>query len=179
MSILKNAGRDELAKLFHGVGVEVGVEQGKYSEVICQSNINVKLYCVDAWKPYKAYVDHRREDKLKLFHWRTVKRMKPYNATIIRKFSMDAVKDFEDCSLDFVYIDANHSYKHVTEDITEWSKKIKPGGIVSGHDYIDHWSRGETYRVKPAVDDYVKNNNIDELFVYNTDEFPSWMFIKK
>lgn len=178
MLILKELGRDDLAKLLTGKGAEIGVEQGKFSEVICQSSSNVKLYCVDAWQPYKAYVDHRRLDKLERFYWRSKKRLRPYGCTIIRKFSMDAVKDFEDCSLDFVYIDANHSYKNVTEDITEWSKKVKPGGIISGHDYIDHWSRGETYRVRPAVDDYVKLNDIKNLTIYAKDEFPSWMFIK-
>ena len=171
-------GRDELAKLFYGKGAEIGVEQGAFSEVICKANPGVILYCIDAWAAYDGYLDHRRQKKLDRFYWRARKLLRPYNCIFIRKFSMDAVRDFEDCSLDFVYIDANHSYKSVMEDIIEWSKKVKPGGIVAGHDYVDHWSRGETYRVKPAVDDYAKKQGI-ELTIYGADEFPSWMFIKR
>jgi glycosyltransferase involved in cell wall biosynthesis len=49
---------------------------------------------------------------------------------------MQAVTDFADESLDFVYIDGNHQLKYVVEDIVEWTKKIKKGGIIAGHDYI-------------------------------------------
>lgn len=173
-----NESRNDLAKLFNGVGVEIGVEQGVFSEIICKTNFNVKLFCVDPWQPYKAYVDHQRRDKLERFCWRARKRLYPYNATILRKTSMEAIKDFADNSLDFVYIDANHSYKFVTEDITEWAKKVKPGGIVSGHDYMLRPERGESFKVKEAVDDYVKKNNIVGLTIYADDVYPSWMFRK-
>ncbi len=49
---------------------------------------------------------------------------------------MDALEDFEDNSLDFVYIDGDHNFKHISEDIYEWTKKVRSGGIVSGHDYL-------------------------------------------
>ena len=176
--MLINQSREELAKLFTGVGAEIGVEQGIFSEIICKASFNVKLFCIDAWMPYRAYHDHRGADKLKRFLWRTKKRLKPYNAHIIRKFSMDAVKDFEDCSLDFVYIDANHAYDFVMQDIIEWSKKVKPGGIIAGHDYIERPERGKNYMVKQAVDDYVRANKILDLKIYIDDQSPSWVFTK-
>jgi hypothetical protein len=80
--------------------------------------------------------------------------------------------DFDDESLDFVYIDANHRPDFVREDIREWTKKVKKGGIVSGHDY-----HGD---VAGVVDEYVRNNNL-ELFVteQKSDKALSWWFIKK
>ena len=48
---------------------------------------------------------------------------------------MDAIEDFEDESLDFVYIDGHHGFRYVAEDLVEWSQKVKKGGIISGHDY--------------------------------------------
>jgi len=52
-----------------------------------------------------------------------VKRLEPYNCVLIKKYSMDAVKDFADGSLDFIYIDGNHNYPHVVEDLCFWAKK--------------------------------------------------------
>ena len=57
------------------------------------------------------------------------------NIVKIRKSSMEAVKDFENESLDAVYIDAAHEEEFVREDIREWRKKIKPGGLLCGHDF--------------------------------------------
>ena len=57
------------------------------------------------------------------------------NIIKIKKKSVDAAKDFEDGSLDAVYIDAEHDEDSVREDIRAWRPKIKPGGLLSGHDY--------------------------------------------
>ena len=55
--------------------------------------------------------------------------------TPIRKTSLDAAELYTDSSLDFVFIDAAHDYKNVRADILAWKEKVKPGGILSGHDY--------------------------------------------
>ena len=57
-------------------------------------------------------------------------------------------------SVDFVYIDANHSYTYVRDDIQTWLPKVKKGGIIGGHDY--DWSDaefGDELAVKRAVDE--------------------------
>jgi hypothetical protein len=131
--------RVDLARLFTGTGAEIGVEQGEFSEVICK--YSTKLYAVDAWRPYSGYTDHTRKDKLYGFYEATKERLAPYNCEIIKGFSMDAVSLFDDDTLDFVYIDANHNYKYVLEDIEQWTEVVKPGGIVSGHDYDIRWRR--------------------------------------
>ena len=53
------------------------------------------------------------------------------------KTSMQGVLDFEDESLDFVYIDASHKYEDVKDDLAKWWPKVKKGGIFCGHDYTD------------------------------------------
>jgi hypothetical protein len=114
------------------------------------------------------------------------KRLEPYpNCTIIRKMSMDAVKDFEDSSIDFVYIDGNHSFKYVSEDICEWIKKVKEGGVVCGHDYI--YSNPKNFHVRHVVDAYVQAHAIQRFWVLGSkkkipgekrDDWRSWMFFK-
>ena len=84
---------------------------------------------------------------------------------------MDAVKDFADRSLDFVYIDANHEPQFVEEDIREWSKKVKVGGIVSGHDYA--------LRLAKVVDEYIKDHDLDLQLTTLESENISWWFFNK
>ena len=55
---------------------------------------------------------------------------------MIKSCSWEAATLFEDNSVDFVFIDADHQYESVKKDITAWYPKIKIGGIMSGHDYI-------------------------------------------
>ncbi len=175
MSMSINQGRKDLAALFGGIGVEVGTEQGEYAEVI--ATFADVLYCVDAWKAHKGYRDHTRQSKLDRFYAITQERLGSFlNVWLVRLFSMDAVKTFADNSLDFVYIDANHDYEHVTEDITEWAKKVKPGGIVSGHDYTKRKGQDKYYDVVRAVDDYVAAHG-KELTIWRGDSPASWSFI--
>jgi predicted O-methyltransferase YrrM len=170
------------------VGVEVGVAGGHNAVNICTGAPLVKLYAIDAWKPYfgctHGETDATFEKVFKTAKWR----MKPFKIEIIRKWSKDAVKQFDDSSLDFVHIDAAHDYKSVTEDIKMWSKKVRVGGIISGHDYtgpIADRKLGyykEIYDVKHAVDDWVKKKKIKPLFVLNKtngqDPVPSWFWVK-
>lgn len=163
--------RNDLALLFKGVGVEVGVERGHYSKEIVKTA--TKLYCVDAWEAYKGYREHVSQDKLDSFFLETQERLKGHNVEFIRKYSLDAVNDFQDESLDFVYIDANHSYENVKKDIEAWSKKVKKGGIVAGHDYIKRKGQDHLFGVVPAV-----NELNEEITIWRGDRSPSWSYIK-
>ncbi len=171
-----------LTKLFKElnftVGAEVGVERGRFSKIICQVNPQLKLYVIDCWQTYKGYRDHVSQERLDEFYLETKTRLTPFNCHIIRDWSIEAVKRFADESLDFVFIDASHDYEHVKEDIREWSKKVKRGGIVAGHDYIDKM-HGITYGVKRAVNEWIKENSISPLFVYKKDSCPTWMYVKE
>jgi hypothetical protein len=168
-------GRDHLAQWLHDLdfktGVEVGVAAGEYSEAICQSNPQMKLYGVDPWAPYRGYRDYTREKTFeKLYHDATTRLAKYPNYEFIKSFSTDALERFSDNSLDFVYIDANHTDPFITQDLEGWSHKVRPGGIVSGHDYaID---------VQKAVIKYTLDKSITPWFILSADHSPSWMWIK-
>jgi hypothetical protein len=66
-------------------------------------------------------------------------RMSPYIITKLRMFSDNALGIFDDGSIDIVYIDALHDYDTIFKDIEQWSKKVKPSGFISGHDYTKKW----------------------------------------
>ena len=84
----------------------------------------------------------------------------------IRKNSIEAADQFEDESLDFVFIDASHEYEDVKKDIQIWLPKIKKGGILAGHDYYI----GYDYfpGVKAAVNECLSNfETYADCFIYN------------
>jgi len=194
---IPGVGRDDLANLLQELdfktGVEVGVFRGIYSELLCKANPKMKFYGVDPWKPYvlNTKIDPAPQEFYDKKHGEVCLKLAGYNYEVIRKTSMDAVKDFEDESLDFVYIDGDHEYKHVIDDITEWSKKVCKGGIVSGHDYYLVKNKNSLMHVKTAVNDHVRGNDIKPLIIWGADYIPpggkplkrdkgrSWSFIKK
>ncbi len=186
---IPNVGKNDLANLLHEldfkVGAELGVAEGKYSRKLCRANPQMKLYGIDAYKVYDNYSDYSA-DTLSSLYEQVKKAFTQYsNYEIIKKFSTDAIKRFKDNSLDFIYIDANHSNPYVTEDIVEWSKKVRPGGIVSGHDYIN--LRGKACHVIEATQKYTKKNNIKPWFILGLsakipgmirDASRSWFWVK-
>lgn len=174
--------RGRLGQLFkelgYKVGAEVGVEQGKFSVSLLDDGL--KVYLVDAWQAYKGYRDHVSQEKLDGFLEITKEAVKDYDAHIIRGYSMDVVKQFDDESLDFVYIDANHDFQNVTNDIAEWSKKVRKGGIVAGHDYIRLKGKdGYLNDTVDVVNGWTYAKKIHPWFILRGDHASSWFFVKQ
>ena len=171
-------GRDSLAELFHElkfkIGAEIGVEQGRYSKVICEANLDLKFYCIYPWTVYSEYRDTVNQEKLDGFLKKTKERLSTYNCKIIKAFSSDAVKVFEDESLDFVYLDGNHNFINMAQDIWHWERKVRKGGIVAGHDYC----QAKGCDVIPVINAYVASKGISPLFIWAGDSACSWMFVK-
>lgn len=144
-------------------GVEIGVENGYFSEELC--NAGLKLYSVDPWIHCPDWEYQRTQEKMEQIYEKAKAKLSKYpNNTIIRKFSMDALADFPDESLDFVYIDGNHEFRYVAEDISEWEKKVRKGGIVSGHDYFTP-RRRSICAVAPILNSYTAWFNIETWYV--------------
>lgn len=181
MPVDLNINRAQLAELFaelgYKSGAEIGVEQGEYSEVLAKANPEAKLYLVDAWARYSNYRDHVSQDKLNGFYETTKARVAGFNCELIRKYSMEAVRDFKEGTIDFCFIDANHSFDFVIQDIIEWSKRVRPGGLVAGHDYFVG-TQGQGHQVPIAVKAYTEAHKIYPWFVARGDHSPSWFFVK-
>lgn len=188
--------RDELPEFFKQLGFKIGAEVGVYkaafTEKFCKAGFD-KVYAIDPWMAYQGAGRTQEEQERQDFIYGHVTRvLAPYsNAEIIRKTSRDALNDFKDNSLDFVYIDGDHEFAHVAEDIVGWTKKVRKGGVVAGHDYFctDPWARNLVCHVGPVVDAYVKVFGIEDFYTYGRskpleleakdDRYLSWMFIKK
>ena len=172
-------------------GAEIGVQRGDNAQSMLDELNIEKLYLIDVWdlisfnKTQEGHsLVHRDHINLANYYGHPfINGGKKYlninnysyvsnrfkdnkRIELIKNPSNVAVEQFRNNSLDFVYIDANHSYKEVLGDISIWAKKVKTNGIVSGHDthIID---------VLQAVIDYsIKNGQ--HLII----EHPDWYFIK-
>lgn len=169
---IRGLSRRRLVEIFgeHGLinGAEIGVDRGKFSEWMFDHIPGLHLYCVDPWR-WKLRGESRYNS--------TCARLASRNATIIRKKSMDALKDISDGSLDFVYIDGDHTFDHVMSDIIWWSYKVRMGGIVAGHDLYAFRRAG----VVAAVEAYTRQHVITQWFQtdYLKDRTPSWFWIRE
>jgi hypothetical protein len=175
-SELRKKRREYLGELFnklgYKVGAEIGVWQGDFSLALLQRNPSMHLYCIDPWEYYDDYhEDIISVDQLGMDNNLAIakEKLKGYNTTFVRKRSMAAVNDFKDNSLDFVYIDGHHGYTYVIDDLEYWGRKVRPGGMICGHDYYElknpYRDRSPNYRVFEAVNAYVKAYKIDPWFV--------------
>lgn len=142
----------------NAVGAEIGVFKGDLSRRLLERE-GITLYMVDSWAVHNTDSEYAKtdfhgnltQDEQDLFYQcaKDVTSFAGERAKIIRKTSLEAAKGFADESLDFVFLDADHTYEAVKADIKAWLPKVKKGGLLCGHDYenIDYPSWG----VKKAV----------------------------
>lgn len=156
--------------------VEIGVYLGKSASFmaveIANSGKNIKFDCVDTWSCLPQSV---KELNLKnTIYKQFIKNMKPvegyYNAIQLK--SKEAALLYEDNSLDFVFIDAHHSFDEVTQDINCWYPKVKIGGTLAGHDYYPN------SRLQEEVKQAVHTRFTDEELMIDPVSF-TWSVIKK
>lgn len=193
---IPNMGRDDMAKLFKELnfneGAEIGVERGYYSKVLCEANPELHLSCIDPWlasaydPAFGTHAVDTEQEKYDERYEECVELLRPYKTTIIRQPSLGALHMFPDNSLDFVYIDANHDFPNFINDLHQWKKKVRVGGIVSGHDYAIY-SYKKANHVKRALDAYARCYRMIPLFIVGSyevlpgetrDKYRSWFWIK-
>jgi hypothetical protein len=160
--------REILSRLPAGevLGAEIGVFAGDLSARLLQRP-DLRLFMVDSWEG-----DKNRADETGDFHdaltqgqqdgfYRMTQNRVAFadpRAQIIRKRSDMAARDIPDCSLDFVFIDADHTYEGCRADLIAWEPKLIPGGLLSGHDY-NHPDFPE-WGVKRAVDEFCEQTGL-------------------
>jgi hypothetical protein len=146
----------------NAVAVEVGVQGGGFAAFMLKKTNPKQLFLIDCWKQQDPNVYDDPEanvsnDLQEQLYQETKRRFaKDSRVVIMREFSDQAVNKFEDESLDWVYIDANHSYEAAKEDIALWWPKVKKGGILSGHDYAVR----ESFGVVQAVNEFLIANKL-------------------
>lgn len=146
--IVKNA---QNGSKFVEIGAWLGRSTSFMANEIKQSGKNIKFYVVDTWEgSNEIYHENFKKNYGSVYkHFiENTSSLKDYIMPII-SLSYEAPRYFDDLSLDFVYIDADHSYDIVKKDIISWYPKVKYGGIIAGHDYYN------CKQVQMAVEDTI------------------------
>ena len=170
-----NSTREHLDQLLGEVGytygAEVGVAKGHHAYRLFRNIPGLKLICVDPWTAYNRL----SAEKARIRYELCLKRLKPYDVIYKKMESMEAVKEVPDGSLDFVYIDGLHEFDPVMLDLIHWAPKVRPGGIVAGHDYYHFYQAGIIH----AVNTYTVAHNIHEWYVTRDKEASFFWVVKQ
>ncbi len=145
---------------------EIGVEQGKTSKQLLTYMPNLFLFLVDRWEvtpPGDSYFKGSRvmsrwdKNQWQSIYSRMTQNVKVFRGRyeILKMDTIEASKRFENDTLDFVFIDSDHSFAGVCRDIDAWIPKVKMNGIVFFHDY----ENGNTFsKVREAIEDRLGQN---------------------
>lgn len=166
---------------FGGVAkiAEIGVLRGEYAEHILKLIRNPTLTLVDNWDPANNS-PYFMENPEELVSGEALVHRKfdgNPNVGIIKNDSVGAAKLIPDCSLDWVYIDANHAYEAVMADIRAWYPKVKIGGVISGHDFKPDKSNPDCKTF--GIDKAVKKVFGKDFFLTGEETYKSWFHVKK
>jgi hypothetical protein len=150
--------------------VEIGTFMGRSTccmgELIKNSGKNIKFYTVDTFAGsigeewHSDIINQLSKNNSDLYQQFLyyVKQCKVDDfITPIHSTSLDAANQFDDGSLDMIYVDGGHTYQEVFDDLTAWYPKLKSGGIIAGDDY------GTWPSVNEAVNEYFKDQNLNIL----------------
>lgn len=168
-----------------GIAIEVGVYKGQYSAAIVKALTPKKFYGVDPYILFEDYTNpptdsaYAQQANLDNLCVSVQNKFKTFSSesVLIKDTGVNAATQFEDGSLDFVYIDGDHTYEFVSGDIKAWWPKIKSGGIISGHDYIaEHHVRKIPFGVIQAVDEFTEKEGLKVSLT--SEQYASWWVIK-
>ena len=155
------------------VGVEIGVWGGDSSHLLLKKCRY--MYFIDPFCIYSEYPDSNivsDGDQMEAGFIAKMNYTKKGAFTFLRQFSSDAVNSIPE--VDFVFIDGNHTYKYVKDDILKYWPKVKTGGFLGGHDYIPGHPE-----VRMAVDDFVKDQNLVLHIMPDTEGGDCWYVEKQ
>lgn len=153
---------------------EIGVNKGETSQILHHLFPDAHLYLIDPWEHNQTYMNSATPISRKNKHYEkaytevATRFCSTPNVTILKKTSQEALP-LTPSTFDLVFIDANHEYTHVKQDILAWLPKVRPGGILAGHDYEPEIPM--FCGVKRAVDEIFGNRVIlgkDRLWIHRT-----------
>jgi predicted O-methyltransferase YrrM len=138
-------------------GIEIGTCRAESTYYFLDKCANIDiLYTIDPYKGYQDWNGEITQDDVDRFMDVAKKNLKKFGKRVkmIRDQSVNAVRQFEDESFDFIFVDGDHSYDATLADCEAYYPKLKKGGIFCGHDY-------QTLEdVKRSVDDFRSKHKI-------------------
>ena len=144
--------RNKLLELLpqNAIVAELGVDEGDFSIQISRITKPIRLYLIDIWGS-----ERYSRKKMKTVRNKFNKEIENGEVVIICNDSITALNTFSDNFFDWIYIDTSHTYQQTIDELVTSMKKIKPGGIIAGHDYTQgNVRKGSRYGVIHAVHEF-------------------------
>lgn len=174
-------------RLTKGYGVEVGTHRGEFAFPLALKWDCLKLFCVDNYA--NGYSDRdpvsSGDRKADLDHAVKTVFQNPMvsgKVQLLKVSSAEAASRFDEHSLDFVYLDANHEREHFQKDMEIWFPKVKPGGVFAGHDVICPGEPLETNwgaEIQPVLWEFACRNRLVIYLVMETQSLPWSWYVRK
>jgi hypothetical protein len=148
----------------------VGVFKGDFSEKIISAMRPSKFYAIDLFGGHQNYfLDELRKKDLTHRQWYEAKFSKEMSQGIVEireGWSWDILNSFPDAYFDFIYLDADHTYKSVAKDIKALEKKMKIGGYIQFNDYVMTYApTREYFGVIPAVNEFINMGGHEVVYL--------------
>ena len=137
-----------------GQGAEIGCAKGDFARMVLSQWKGSTYHMIDPWvkQPKDVYLENDEGRDYEAWYLDCSQlASEDERVKLIRNYSENAAKQFMDGQLDFAYIDGNHAYKNVMEDMDSWWTKVKVGGVLCGHDFINKTDEGWWCEVQSAV----------------------------
>ena len=170
-----------------GDAVEVGTQRGVFASALLSQWYGRILFCVDPWADLREYREQaetlhdrgatRDDDMAEARRLLDSQECSRNKYSFVRLRSFEAAIRFDRESLDFVYLDGNHYPAEVWKDLATWWPKVKPGGILAGHDVvcpgeIKSWGRG----IQEMLFRFADGMKLDVQLVVELKSLP-WSFL--
>jgi glycosyltransferase involved in cell wall biosynthesis len=169
--------RDDISSIYKDLNIkkvcEVGVRDGENLLKMYSKSLD-ELVAVDIWtetgilsendlKYSQAQLDSQYNQVIEISK-KTNNKIK-----VVKNFSHKASENFENEYFDFIYLDADHTYEAVKLDLNAWWPKLKVGGFMGLHDYVDIKHGDVEFGVVKAVDEFIKKIGINKKDLHITD----------
>lgn len=157
------------------IGCEIGISEAlNLCQILENCNNIKKMYAIDPYLPYQdwwGYVSQDRLDTLKQHAFDNINSIDKMDIVeFLQLPSSKAVNFIHDNSLDFIFVDGDHSYEQSYEDFNLFYSKVKNGGIFAGHDY-------SLFGVNKSINQFLVEKNISDKN-FNRISNDSWYFYK-
>lgn len=145
-----------------GEAIEVGCAKGNFAREFLSQWRGKKYYLLDPWESQDKEI-YREDQPNDWDDWKNQCELlakEDNRVELIQGYSPDESSRFKAGSLDSVFIDGNHSYRAVMEDLDAWWPKVKIGGIMGGHDFETRTEGGAWIEVDRAVERWSREHGV-------------------
>ena len=160
----------------NSIGAEIGVDQGSFSQQILEIVKPKKLHLIDPWEYQEEEVYQvarygakggKNQENMNTRYQNVVNKFSAEIASgqivIHRDYSTNICSHFDDNYFDWIYIDGNHLYEFVKQDLELYYRTVKKGGFITGDDYTEGgWWQGG---VKKAVDEFISKGVVRVIWL--------------